>query len=90
MDVSIQKKKDILNYLGVFLISQISFMKLFVPFVIGFIEKREEEIHKKLILYGISIITVILRFSFYEGIEYIKVHPTFFYESICSFLLLKK
>lgn len=24
---------------------------------------------------------------FYEGIEYIKVHPTFFYESICSFLL---
>ena len=70
MDVSIQKKKDILNYLGVFLISQISFMKLFVPFVIGFIEKREEEIHKKLILYGISIITVILRFSFYEGIEY--------------------
>ncbi|MBE5812887.1 MAG: hypothetical protein E7314_04450 [Clostridiales bacterium] len=70
MDVSVQKRRDILNYLGTFLISQISFMKIFVPFVIGFIEKRETQIHKKLVLYGISIVTVILRFSFYEGIEY--------------------
>lgn len=70
MDVSVQKRRDILNYLGVFLISQVSFMKLFVPFVIGFIEKREEDVRKRLILYGISIVTVILRFSFYEGIEY--------------------
>lgn len=70
MEVSIQKRRDILNYLGTFLISQISFMKIFVPFVIGFIEKREEDVRKKLVLYGISIVTVILRFSFYEGIEY--------------------
>ena len=71
MDVSIQKRKDILNYLGVFLLSQISFLGMFVPFVVGFIEKREEDLYKQLILYGISILTVSLRFSILNGTQYL-------------------
>lgn len=70
MEVSIQKKKDILNYIGVFLISQISFMDIFLPFVIGFVEKREKDMYQKFILYVISVLTVIFRFSFFTGVQY--------------------
>lgn len=67
MEISLQKKRDILNYIGTFLISQISFGGIFIPLVIGFVEKREKDLHKKFILYGIAILTIIFRFSFYEG-----------------------
>jgi len=70
MEVSVQKKRDILNYLSTFLISQISFMGVFIPFVIGYIEKREYQTMKKFILYGISIVTVSLRFSVLVGVKY--------------------
>lgn len=70
MEVSVQKKRDILNYLSTFLISQISFMGVFIPFVIGYIEKREYQTMKKFILYGISIVTVSLRFSVLAGVKY--------------------
>ena len=70
MQLSVQKRKDILNYLGTFFISQISFMDSFVPIVIGFIEKRENENQKKFILYGLSILTVIFKFSLNIGFVY--------------------
>ena len=70
MQVSVQKRKDVLDYLGTFFISQISFMDSFIPIVIGFIEKREQENGKKFILYGLSILTVIFKFSLNMGFVY--------------------
>lgn len=71
MQVSVKRKKDMCNYLGVFLLSQISILNAFIPFVIGFIEKREKDLYKKLILYGCSVLTVAFKFSLLDSIQYL-------------------
>lgn len=65
-----QKKNDILNFFGTILISCISFVGMFVPISIGFIEKIGTDKYKKLTLYGISIIVVMLKFSLGTGVFY--------------------
>lgn len=71
MQVSVQRKKDMFNYLGVFLLSQISILNAFIPFVIGFVERREKDLYRKLVLYGISILTVAFKFSLLESMQYL-------------------
>jgi len=65
-----QKKNDILNFFGAILISCISFVGLFVPVAIGFIEKRGADKYKKLTLYAVSILTVMFKFSLGTGVFY--------------------
>lgn len=69
--ITLPKKKDLIDYMGTILISLISFGGVFLPISIGFIEKRGENRQKKIILYGISVIIVILKFSLQTGIGYV-------------------
>ena len=64
------RKNDILNFCATILISCISFVGMFVPVSIGFIEKRGEDKYKKLALYAASIITVMFKFSLGTGVFY--------------------
>ncbi|MBQ7668766.1 MAG: SpoIIE family protein phosphatase [Clostridia bacterium] len=64
------KKKDIVNFFCVILISCTSFLGAFVPISIGFIEARENIKQKKLFFYAVSLIVVMLKFNLEVGVFY--------------------